>query len=198
MKCLKCNTENDNDAKFCDNCGALLENPPVKAKKQLMTQKQLILTIIAVIAIIATGAAIHYSNILLTEPQLVGHNFQAITMDVPDESNFVLEDQMVQNAQNGVITFLNKGKYSMRVSSIIISSANSTSIMGDVIEENGNMTVSTNNTTGSFQMYFLYIHGPNYMIVMEGGDLELMKKMAETIEVKDLSIVQPRTVQVNI
>lgn len=197
MRCPKCNTENENEAKFCVNCGSPLKNLPIKPKKQLMTRKQLIFTIIAVIAIVSTGIAIHYSNVLLTEPRLVGHDFQAITMEVPDSSNFVLETQLTQNVENGLIGFLNKGDYCERISGVMISSAKTPSTFGTVIEENGNMIVTTN-TSDPDHAYNLYIQEPDCQIIIIGKDLNLMKKLAETIEIKDVGIVQPRTVQVNI
>ena len=198
MKCQNCNANNEDNAKFCIHCGSSLERQPVKAKKPLMTRKQLIFTLIAVIGIIAVGAAIHYSNILMGEPQLVSHDFQAVTMSVPEGSNFVLTDQMTQNTQNGFIAFMNKGDYGYRFSGIFITQkADRDLLFGNIIEDNGDTKVSENTSDG-YTIYQLQISKPDYLIVLTGGDLNLLKKMAETIEVKDMSVIQPQTTSVNV
>ncbi|MBQ9025621.1 MAG: zinc ribbon domain-containing protein [Methanobrevibacter sp.] len=195
MKCLKCNTQNDDDARFCVKCGAVLEKPKTP-KKQLMTKRQIILTIIAVIAIIAVGASIHYSNILMGEPTLVGHDFDGIfTMDVPEGSNFVLKDLRTQNALFGYAGYINKGDYGYRIAIVMITPSNNDISSGDVIEDDGTMKV-TKNMTDNENPYNLYIKKDNCQIMMSGWDLDLMKRMAETIEIKNLDSLQVQTTQV--
>jgi hypothetical protein len=196
MKCTKCGAKNEDDAKFCLNCGADLKKQKVKPKKQSMTKKQTIFTIIAVIGIIAIGASIHYSNILMGEPGLVGHDFDGIiTMDVPEESNFVIKDIRTQNAIAGYAGFVNKGEYGFRTSSVMITSSASNMTMGEVIEDNGNMKI-THNGTGDDTLYNIYVNKDNCQIILVGWDLDLMKKMANTIEVKNLDAIQPQTTAV--
>ena len=197
MKCQKCNFKNEKGSKFCGNCGATLKQVPVKPKKPLMTKNQKIFTLIAVIGIIAIGASIHYSNILMGEPSLVGHDFEVINMKVPDGSNFVVVDHKTQNIPNGYIGFMNKGEYGQRISSVFITTASDLDFaVGDVIEENGDMKLTHNVT--DVNIYNLQIKKPNCTIVLMGRDADLMKKMAETIEVKNLDSIQPQSVVVNV
>lgn len=197
MKCQKCNFENDKGSKFCGNCGTPLEQEPIKPKKPLMNKNQKIFTLIAVIGIIAIGASIHYSNILMDEPTLVDHDFEVINMKVPDGSNFVVIDHKTQNTPNGYIGFMNKGEYGQRISSVFITSASDANItIGDVIEENGDMKLAYNATDTN--IYTLQIKKPNCTIGLIGRDADLMKKIAETIEVKNLDSIQPQSVVVNV
>lgn len=194
MICDKCNTINEDSAKFCHNCGAPLK-AQVKPKKYRMDKRQLIFTLIAVIGIIALGASIHYSNILMGEPAMVGHDFNGvITMNVPDGSNFVVESYVTQNAPNGMIGFLNKGKYAFRISSVIITPANDNGHVGEVIEEYDNVKITKIEKNGT--IYNLYITKDNCQVILNGADVNLMKKMAETIEVKSLDPIQIQTTTV--
>ena len=197
MKCQKCNFENEKGSKFCGNCGTPLEQKTNIPKKPLMTKNQKIFTLIAVIGIVAIGTSIHYSNILMGEPALVDHNFEVINMKVPDGSNFVLVDKKTQNIPNGFIGFMNKGEYGQRISSVFITSASDANItIGDVIEENRDMKLSYNATDTN--IYTLQIKKPNCTIGLIGRDVDLMKKIAETIEVKNLDSIQPQSVVVNV
>ena len=197
MKCQKCNFKNEKGSKFCGNCGAPLKQVPVKPKKPLMTKNQKIFTLIAVIGIIAIGASIHYSNILMGEPSLVDHDFEVINMKVPDGSNFVVEDHKTQNVPIGFIGFMNKGEYCERIALVFITTTTDENItMGEVIEENGDMTLTHNITDEN--VYNLQIKKPNCVITLMGRDADLMKKMAETIEVKNLDSIQPQAVVVNV
>lgn len=193
MKCMKCNTINDENSKFCSNCGAPLNKVQVKAKKLQMTKRQLIFTLIAVIGIFVIGASIHYSNILMGEPTLVGHDFDGvITMNVPDESNFVIKDYRTQNTLSGFIGYINKGQYGHRISIVFITQADANILSGDIIEEYDNVKITKNYEN----FYNLYITKDNCQVMLSGEDLNLMKKMAETIEVKSLDLLQLQTTTV--
>lgn len=197
MKCQKCNFENKKGSKFCENCGTPLNQTPKKPKIPLMTKNQKIFTLIAIIGIIAIGISIHHSNILMGEPTLVDHDFNVINMKVPDGSNFVVEEHKTQNTPNGYITFMNKGEYGERISAVLIATGSNLNItLGDVIEENEDMKLTHNVTDPT--IYILQIKKPNCIIQLMGCDVELMKKMAETIEVKNLDSIQPQSVEVKI
>ena len=66
--------------------------------------------------------------------------------------------------------------------------------MGEIIEEYDNVKITKNEKNGT--TYNLYITKDNCHVILNCADVNLMKKMAETIEVKSLDPIQIQTTTV--
>lgn len=109
------------------------------------------------------------------KPAMAGHDFNGvITMNVPDGSKFVVETYVTQNAPIGMIGYMNKGKYAFRISSVIITPANDNRHVGEVIEEYDNVKITKNKKNGT--TYYLYITKDNCKVILNGNEINLMKK----------------------
>ena len=196
MKCNECNAINDSDAKFCHNCGAKLKEQPKpvkksssKRKKPLMDKNQVIFTVLGVIAIILAGALLSYSGALMPQPELRTQDFGAFAISVPTESTFVLEDQLTQTPGNFYVGYLNKGDWGYQIASISLYEKKDTNYLGELIESSGNRNITVE-TNGTFKIYMLYEERQDCELFLQGQNLELLKKMADSLEIKNLDLLR--------
>ena len=195
MKCNKCNSENNDSAKFCHICGAKLETPKTTKKSflnlpsPLMDRQQLIITILAIIAIILAGVVLSYTNILAPQPTLQTKDFGAFAISIPEGSNFVLEDQITQQPGNLYQGYMNKGKWGYQISTISIFESKNNVELGELIEDNGNQKIYLNKSD-AIDTYILIEDKGECSIMLIGQNVDLLKKMAETFEIKDLDSIR--------
>ena len=111
-------------------------------------------------------------------------DFDLFKADVPNGSNFTLK-----NEASGMKFYQNTGKYSTNISGIIISKGLTETLIG-------NNSVSVANTTTeqiySVQfknetIYKLVSNKDDVDFIIIGNDMNLLKEVSDTIEIKDLS-----------
>lgn len=195
MKCNRCNSENNDSAKFCHKCGAKLEKPKTTKKSfldlpsPLMDRQQLIMTAIAVVIIILAGAVLIYTNALAPQPTLQTKDFGAFAISVPEGSNFVLKDKITQIPGDLYVGYINKGEWGYQIATISVSESKTVPDIGELIEDNGNQKIFYNQSN-SISMYILYEDKGDCSIMLIGTNLNLLKEMAESFELKDLDMLR--------
>lgn len=111
-------------------------------------------------------------------------DFDLFKADVPNGSNFTLK-----NEASGMKFYQNTGKYSTNISGIIISKGLTETLIG-------NNSVSVANTTteqiysAQFKnetIYKLVSNKDDVDFIIIGNDMNLLKEVSDTIEIKDLS-----------
>ena len=78
MKCPKCETENQDGAKFCRSCGNPLEQKVVKHSNVLSSNdntKTIIITLIAIAIIVLIGVGVYASGVFTPDVPLNTHDF---------------------------------------------------------------------------------------------------------------------------
>lgn len=148
----------------------------------------LIVIVIAVILILVGGYLI-VTNPYQSEPvedssdvSLKTQNFKLFEMDIPEGSNFTIENEV-----DGMKYYQNMGNYSKEFTGFIVTKNMTDSLVGN------NSEVLLN--TSAEQIYSLSVKNETlYKIVSEkdgvdfmlfGNDLNLLKELTNTIEVKD-------------
>lgn len=154
-----------------------------------MDKKSLIVIAIAVILIVV-GAYLIFSNqpggqsVESSDMALKTHDFELFSMDTPDGSNFTLK-----NEADGMKYYNNSGEYSGNISSIIINKGLTDSLIGDNSISISNST-SGNVYSSQFKnetIYKLVSSHDDVDVILMGNDLNLLKELSNTIEIKDAS-----------
>ena len=146
MKCPKCETENQDGAKFCRSCGNPLEQKVVKHSNVLSSNdntKTIIITLIAIAIIVLIGVGVYASGVFTPDVPLNTQDFGAFKADVPVGSKFVVKDAATNNPKTIGMSYENKGKYRDELTFIIIGNVkpdiNATEVK--LVETDGNMKV---------------------------------------------------------
>lgn len=193
MKCHKCNSENNDGAKFCHKCGTRLKRTKSKTKKPLMNQQQIIITIISVIIIILAGAVLSYTNILAPQPTLQTKDFGAFAISVPEGSNFVLKEKITQIPGRLYVGYINKGNWGNQISTISVSENKVVpTSTGELLEDNGNQKIFANKSSYG-TIYTLYEDKGSCGLMIIGKNLNLLKEMAKTFQIKNLDSLRTST-----
>ena len=183
MICPKCNTLNNDEAKFCSKCGAPLKagenNAQVQQESFFQQNKILIICIAIVVVVAATVGIFVYS---MTQVHLETQDFGAFSMSVPIGSNFV-ETFNTIGTPGGFITYENQGDHFHDAFYMDISS-NILSIPPDSFEfdsTDGDLTIykSTDGNNG----YIVSREVGGYTFSIMGFNLGVLKEMANSIEV---------------
>jgi hypothetical protein len=153
-----------------------------------MNKKLSVIILIAIILIIIGGYLIisnPFSSNITDESSinLKAHDFGLFSMNVPEGSNFT-----VQNEIDGMKSYQNSGSYSDNLSRIIINKNMTDSLIGDnsesilnTSEEQIYSSVFKNDTVYKY----VSIHD-DVDIILIGDDLNLLKEIADTIDIKDV------------
>ena len=157
-----------------------------------MDKKLSLIVIIAVILIVC-GCYLIFTNSFngdvsgdsLKVP-LKKQDFKLFEIDTPEGSNFT-----VKNENEGMKFYQNTGKYSENISSIIIDKGLTDSLIGDNLQSISNSS-SEQIYSSSFKnetVYRLVSNQGEVDIILAGNDLNLIKEVSNTIEIKDVSSI---------
>lgn len=155
-----------------------------------MDKKFIFIVIIAVV-LIAVGGYLIYTNQssegtadYSSDIPLKKQDFKLFEIDVPEGSNF-----KIKNEADGMKFYQNSGNYSDNLSGIIVSKGMTESLIGDA-------SVSISNSSDQ-QIYTSQLKNETIFkcvsnqgdvdVVLIGNDLILLKQVAESIKVKDVS-----------
>jgi hypothetical protein len=153
-----------------------------------MDNKLSLIVAIAVILIIVGGYLIitNQSSGEVIEDSLdiplKTQDFELFEIDIPKGSNFT-----VKNEADGMKYYQNDGEYSTNISGIIINKNLTDSLIGDA-------SVPVSNSSSEQIYSFMLKNKTSYKyvskqgdvdIILIGDDLNLLKEISETIEVKD-------------
>ena len=183
MICPKCNTLNNDEAKFCSKCGAPLkvnENKVPAPQESFFQQNKILIICVAIILVVATTVGIFAYS--MNDVPLETHDFGGFSMSIPVGSNFVENFNSI-NLPGGFVTYKNQGKYFHDAFYFDISS-NSFSIPPDSFElegTDGDLTIykSTDGNNG----YIVERQVGGYKFGLMGFNLDVLKKMARSIKV---------------
>lgn len=190
MRCPKCDSENNDTAKFCHKCGADLKSAPAKTEKSLLDNKGLI-AIIAIIAIVA-AAAVGYA-VIASQPALENKDFGAFSISLPKGSNFVLESSVTNVPGKLYVAYTNRGEHSNDAYSFSISESKIVPTnAGQQVETSGSQKIFENKTS-SGSVYTLYDDRGSCALILIGGNLNLLKEMAKTFQIKNLDSLRTST-----
>ena len=157
-----------------------------------MDKKLSLIVIIAVILIVC-GCYLIFTNSFngdvsgdsLKVP-LKKQDFKLFEIDTPEGSNFTLK-----NENEGMKFYQNTGKYSENISSIIIDKGLTDSLIGDNLQSISNSS-SEQIYSSLFKnetVYRLVSNQGEVDIILAGNDLNLLKEVSNTIEIKDVSSI---------
>lgn len=185
MKCPKCGNENNDDSKFCKECGE-----PLKAS-QPRNNNKLIITVLIVVVIFLIGGVIYASGILTPEIPMENQDFKVFTLDIPVGSNYVITDQAPDVNGNMLITWANHGDYAEELYGIFIGKNLTKKVATDneFVEKNGNMEIYKNETPDG-TIYSIYVTGNNSQLYIFGTDLNALKRAASSFKEEDLSALK--------
>lgn len=155
-----------------------------------MDKKFSLIAIIIVVMLIVVGGYLILTNPYQGEPvedssdiSLKTQNFKLFEMDVPEGSNFTVENEV-----DGMKYYQNMGNYSKEFTGLMVTKNMTDSLLGDNSEILLNTSIE--------QIYSLSVKNETlYKIVSEkdgadfllfGDDLSLLKELSNTIEVKDI------------
>ena len=124
------------------------------------------------------------SDISLKTQNFNNKNFKLFEMNVPEGSNFTVENEV-----DGMKYYQNKGNYSKEFTGLIITKNMTDSMLGDNSEVLLNTSteqiysLSVKNQTETLYKIVSQKDGADFMLF--GNDLNLLKELSNTIEVKD-------------
>jgi hypothetical protein len=154
-----------------------------------MNKKLSLVVIIAIILIVLGGYLIitnPFSSNVVDESSisLKTQDFGAFSIKVPEGSNFT-----VKNDADGIKSYENNGSYEDNFSRIIINKNLTDSLIGDnsesilnTTEEQVYSSVFKNETVYKY----VSLHG-DVDVILIGDDLNLLKEISDTIEIKDVN-----------
>ena len=186
MYCPECGEENDDGAKFCKSCGAALENAPapVTESRTYDKNKILIIALIAAIVILAVGV-IFAGGLLKGNVPLETMDFEVFKMDVPVGSEFVATTTIPNYGFGGLVTLENAGEHSDEVYSILVSNIAGSSHPDSVSldRKEGDITVYKDNQ--GRDGYFITRQVDDFEFNLIGKDDKTMVKMLKTVKITD-------------
>ena len=155
--------------------------------------KKLSLVVIIAVILIVCGCYLIFTNSFngdvsgdsLKVP-LKKQDFKLFEIDTPEGSNFTLK-----NENEGMKFYQNTGKYSENISSIIIDKGLTDSLIGDNLQSISNSS-SEQIYSSLFKnetVYRLVSNQGEVDIILAGNDLNLLKEVSNTIEIKDVSSI---------
>ena len=183
MICPRCDSLNNDEAKFCSKCGAPLkagENNAQVHNESFFEQNKIIIICIAIILVVAATVGIFVFS--MTQVSLQKQDFGAFSMSVPVGSNFV-ETFNSMGTPGGFITYENQGDHFHDAFYFDVSSS-SLMIPPDSFEfdsKDGDLVIykSTDGNDG----YIVYREVGGYTFGIMGFNLGVLKEMANSIEV---------------
>ena len=182
MNCPKCGNENENEAKFCKHCGAKLESPKSKINTN-ERDKKVIIGLLIIIGILIAASAIFLTMNLTSDngPEFETHDFGDFTMKVPKGTTFKEYSTVGKGTNYWATGYECDGSddlYTVWVGNYDGASE----YVYDYVGKDGDMTIYR----GPFNTTSLMRHVDGYYIQLGGpGDVELMKEMARSINVKN-------------
>lgn len=186
MYCPECGEENADGAKFCKSCGAALESAPapVTESKKYDKNKILIIALIAAIVILAVGM-IFAGGLLKGNVPLETMDFEVFKMDVPVGSEFVATTTIPNYGFGGLVTLENAGEHSDEVYSILVSNIAGSSHPDSVSldRKEGDITVYKDNQ--GRDGYFITRQVDDFEFNLIGKDDKTMVKMLKTVKITD-------------
>ena len=152
-----------------------------------MNKKLSVVILIAVILIIAGGYLIVTNpsgETLVDESSatLKPHDFGVFSMDIPEGSNFT-----IQNEASGIKSYQNNGSYADEISRVIINKNLTDSLIGDnsqSISNSSDQQIYSSVFKNETIYKFVCVHD-DVDVILIGDDLNLLKEIADTIEIKD-------------
>lgn len=185
MNCPECGEENNNDAKFCKNCGSELElvetttTTPIRDKNKII-----IIALIAAVIILAVGV-IFAGGFLKGNVPLESMDFEIFKMDVPKGSEFV-ETQTIPNyGFGGFIALKNGGKYSTEVNTLMISTITGSTPPSQVRLDRTEGDIKVFKDKDGSDSYFIEKQINDYEFTLIGSDDKTMIKMLNSIKITD-------------
>lgn len=185
MNCPECGEENNNDAKFCKNCGSELElvetttTTPIRDKNKII-----IIALIAAVIILAVGV-IFAGGFLKGNVPLESMDFEIFKMDVPKGSEFV-ETQTIPNyGFGGFIALKNGGKYSTEVNTLMISTITGSTPPSQVRLDRTEGDIKIFKDKDGSDSYFIEKQINDYEFTLIGSDDKTMIKMLNSIKITD-------------
>ena len=185
MNCPECGEENNNDAKFCKNCGSELEpvetttTTPIRDKNKII-----IIALIAAVIILAVGV-IFAGGFLKENVPLESMDFEIFKMDVPKGSEFV-ETQTIPNyGFGGFIALKNGGKYSTEVNTLMISTITGSTPPSQVRLDRTEGDIKVFKDKDGSDSYFIEKQINDYEFTLIGSDDKTMIKMLNSIKITD-------------
>lgn len=154
-----------------------------------MDKKLLLIIVIAVILIAAGGylILINPSNggteVDSPEIPLKKQDFKLFEIEVPEGSNFT-----IKNEADGMKFYKNNGNFSAEFSGIIVSKGQTESLIGDAsvsISNSSSQQIYASELKNETIFKCVSNHG-DVDIVLIGNDLILLKKVSESIKIKDV------------
>lgn len=185
MNCPECGEENNNDAKFCRNCGSELE-PTSTATPTPMQDKNkiIIIALIAAVIILAVGV-IFAGGFLKGNVPLETMDFEIFKMDVPKGSEFV-ETQTIPNyGFGGFIALKNGGEYSKEVNTLMISTIAGSTPPSQVSLDRTEGDIKVFKDKEGHDSYFIERQINGYEFTLIGSDDKTMIKMLNSIKITD-------------
>ena len=183
MNCPECGEENQNDARFCRNCGAKLESAP-PATSAMDKNKIIIIAMVAVIVILAVGV-IFAGGFLKGNVPLESMDFEIFKMDVPVGSEFVETNSIPNYGFGGFVALQNGGKYSKEVNTLMISTIAGSSHPSAVSLERTEGDIKVFKDNEGHDAYYIVRQINDYEFTLIGNDDKTMIKMLNSIKITD-------------
>ena len=182
MKCPKCNSENNDDSKFCKNCGSPLKSKTGSNRNIIIIGLLIAIVLLAVGVLYGTGA-------FKGEVPLETKDFGAFKIDVPVGSKYVVTDSSTKDASHLSVGYMNKGEYQFEAFGFFVGnnmSKKGASSIGELYETDGDIEVYKNDTSTE-DMYCLFKDNGDHQVMILGNDVDTMKRMANSLKDVDIS-----------
>ena len=184
MKCPECGSENNDNSKFCKNCGKELKTDKIKVENK---DKRLIIALIAIAALLLSGILLYATGVIGPQMEFETKHFDGFTIDVPKDSKFVLDQSYTTDPENIFVSYLNKGDTFYDASGIIVGTNVTKKVAAfdfELVGTDGDLTIYKNEST-EITLYKVFKEGNDANIILLGGNLDVLKHMADSYEDND-------------
>lgn len=189
MRCPKCGSENNQDSKFCKNCGNPLDTPAKSSNNVPDNHKKIIIGLIIVIVAILAIGALYGMGVFKGEVPLETKNYNAFKIDVPVGSDYVITDASTTNKKSLTVSYKNNGEYDMEAFGFIVSNNATNKIpssLGELVEKEDGIEVYKNQTD-DLTSYTIYKEDGKAQVMVIGYDLDTVKRMAKSFKEVDIN-----------
>jgi len=186
MKCQNCDCENSDGARFCKKCGASLTDSNDKNK----INNRIIIVLIAVVVIVLAGVLLYASGVFNSNTSLEAGDFEGFDLDVPVGSNFVLKKSHNSNPDNLFVQYNNNGEHSEIVAFQVGNNLSEDKVtsLGEFVEASGDLRIYRNGSDND-GFYMVFKEGVDANIIIYGGDLDILKAMADSFKCHNFSVI---------